>query len=135
MRRLALILCLVLAACSKQEPSPTTPPPPTESPAPKPLASPAHGQENWAVVAYAGPAGADLDAVKQALTAQGLEYGVTFFEGELGCSDGAAAALARPAQDLALTVHFTTEAEAQAFAAGLATPAVGVAKVTQMCAD
>jgi len=134
MQRLAVALCLVLGACSKQEPAPTTPPTATAPAAATPL-TPAQGQENWAVIAYAGSAGAELDAVKQALTAQGLEFGVTFFEGELACNNDAATALARSPQDLALSVHFASEAEATTFAATLATPAVGIAKVTQMCAD
>lgn len=153
MRLSSVMLCLALAGCSKQDnakpadppakpadpPAKTTTPKPVE-PAPKaaapaPLKSPAQGQSNWAVFAYAGAPGPKVDAAKKQLADKGLEAGVQFFEGELVCSDGAPEALKLPPDSIAISVHFATEADAKAFAATLATPPVGIAQVKQGCVD
>lgn len=155
MRVSSVMLCLALASCSKQDGAkPADPPtkpadPPTKPPAPKPvepaptpkaaaptpLKSPPHGQSNWAVFVYAGAPGAKVDAAKKELSDKGLELGAQYFEGELTCNDGAPDALKLPGESMAVSVHFTTEADAKAFAATLAAPPVGIVQVKQMCAD
>ena len=94
-----------------------------------------HGESYWAVYTAlgAGKETPEMKASIAALKGRGLELGVTFGVGSLGCDVGAAAALRKPDETLAVGVYFVTEAEARAFAASLTPKPVGVARIKAMC--
>lgn len=96
-----------------------------------------HGGEYWAVYVVMG-ASQDAPEVKLAseqLSKRGLTFGGTFGFGSLGCDAGSAAALRAPDTENALGVYFASEADAKAFAATLAKPALAVVKIKAMCRD
>lgn len=75
-------------------------------------------------------------AVVQDLMAELQERGVTTAgSGQLGCDQGAAAALGLDEEATAVSVAFRTRADAERFATEWGTPVVGVAEFVAYCRD
>jgi hypothetical protein len=91
-----------------------------------------HGGSYWGVyVVVATPGAPGLATASEELRARG----VVTSGGELGCDQGAEAALNAQPGSHSVAVYFTTQAEAEQFAASLPSPPVGIAEVTTLCAD
>jgi hypothetical protein len=152
LRRLALMAAMLLTACPESggangqaspSPQPTDIPSATASPTPTPPESPAviptpaetveQGGRYWGVYAVVAEAGsAELDEAFNRLRDLGVAVGGF---GELSCDEGAAEALGVDPDLHGVAVYFEKKADAQAFAATLDPPPVGVARVRTFCAD
>jgi hypothetical protein len=150
-RRIVLVaVAAVLAGCA-----PTGSDTIAASPSPSPQASPStvvpsptedqtteprgavdvleQGDRYWAVyVVVAEPGSAELDEAFERM--QDLGVPVAGF-GELACDRGAAEALDVPARRHGVAVYFRSRADAEALAASLDPPPVGVARVRTFCPD
>lgn len=92
------------------------------------------GQSYWAVYLVVAPPGdPKLDTAFQELLSAGYHPSL----GELGCDHGAAEQLTpTPAADAyAVRVFFSTESDAQQFAAGTSPKPVGTVLVQTFCVD
>ncbi len=94
--------------------------------------TPVHGAELWAAYVAVGAPGDPglqqvLERVRQGWPGAGL--------GELGCDEGAAAALGRTPTEHAVAVYFATEQHITEFLRRWEAPFVGAVLVTTMCAD
>jgi hypothetical protein len=94
--------------------------------------TPVHGARFWAVYLAVGAPGDPalqrvLEDVQQLWPGAGL--------GELGCDEGAAAALGRTPTEHAVAVYFATEQHISEFRRRWEAPLVGVVHVTTRCAD
>jgi hypothetical protein len=94
--------------------------------------TPVHGDKFWAAYVAVGAPGDPalqrvLEEVQQLWPGAGL--------GELGCDEGAAAALGRAPTDHAVAVYFVTEQHTTEFRRRWEAPFVGVVRVTTLCAD
>lgn len=91
-----------------------------------------HGQRYWGVYVLVAAAGApELEQAAAPLRTRGAHVSV----GELGCDEGAPEALGAGADTHAVSVHFTSRADADRFAATLERPPRGIVEVTVRCAD
>ena len=117
-----------------------SPPPPERSAAtarraPRPDASVGGGGET-AYGVYIAIVNDGDPAVVQDLMAELQERGVTTAgSGQLGCDQGAAAALGLDEEATAVSVAFRTRADAERFATEWGTPVVGVAEFVAYCRD
>ncbi|MCB9612793.1 MAG: hypothetical protein H6722_10120 [Sandaracinus sp.] len=126
-RCLARVSLVWLLGCGS--PAPEEPPTHTSG---GESAAPTHGAEVFAVyVVVADPGAAALEEAAAPLREQALHVSV----GELGCDEGAAEALGAAPEAHAVSVTFDTREDADAFAATLSEPPVGIARVTVRCAD
>jgi hypothetical protein len=94
--------------------------------------TPVHGARFWAVYLAVGAPGDPalqrvLEDVQQLWPGAGL--------GELGCDEGAAAALGRTPTEHAVAVYFATEQHISEFRRRWEAPLVGAVHVTTRCAD
>lgn len=100
-----------------------------------------HGADVWAVYLAVGPAGdPELAEAAEYLESRGYSAGVV----ELGCDEGAAEALRRDPQELAVAAYFDWRADAGDFLAMLKPPGstpessrgfVELLRVTRFCLD
>jgi hypothetical protein len=155
-RRMAVAaVAVVLVGCARAGSDDTEAARPSPSPSPEVSPSPAgsspspteeqmagaegavevleQGGRYWAVyIVVAEPGSAELDQAFERI--QDLGVPVAGF-GELACDRGAAEALDVPPRQHGVGVYFRSRTDAEAFAATLDPPPVGVASVRTFCPD
>ena len=94
--------------------------------------TPVHGGQFWAAYVAVGAPG---DPALQQVLAEVQELWPGAGLGELGCDDGAAAALGHDPAEHAVAVYFPTEQHVTEFRRRWDGPYVGAARVTTFCGD
>ncbi|MFW3171973.1 hypothetical protein [Geodermatophilus sp. CPCC 206100] len=94
--------------------------------------TPVHGGQFWAAYVAVGAPG---DPALQQVLADVQELWPGASLGELGCDQGAAAALGRDSAEHAVAVYFPTEQHITEFRRRWGAPYVGAARVTTLCGD
>jgi hypothetical protein len=94
--------------------------------------TPVHGDKFWAAYVAVGAPG---DPSLQQVLTEVQQLWPRASLGELGCDDGAAAALGRTPTEHAVAVYFATEQHTTEFRRRWEAPFVGVVHVTTFCAD